>query len=94
MLSTLIVTLGVLWATAFLILAPEMPDTASLWRVKNSPGVTVLAADGSVIAQRGAFNSTMIWVTEMPAHLPHAMIATEDRRFFSHFGIIFIRCFF
>lgn len=83
----MIVTLGVLWATAFLILAPEMPDTASLWRVKNSPGVTVLAADGSVIAQRGAFNSTMIWVTEMPAHLPHAMIATEDRRFFSHFGM-------
>ena len=52
LLTTMIVTLGVLWATAFLILAPEMPDTASLWRVKNSPGVTVLAADGSVIAQR------------------------------------------
>lgn len=85
--TTLIVTFGVLWAAAFLILAPEMPDTASLWRVKNSPGVTVLAADGSVVAQRGAFNSTMIWVTEMPPHLPQAIIATEDRRFYGHFGM-------
>ncbi len=87
MLATLFVTFGVIWAAAFLTLAPEMPDTSSLWRVKKSPGVTVLAADGSVLAQRGAFNSVMVGVAEMPPHLPRAIIATEDRRFYQHFGM-------
>lgn len=85
--ATLFVTLGVVWAALFLMLAPEMPDTSSLWRVKKSPGVTVLASDGSVLAQRGAFNSTMVSVAKMPPHLPRAIIATEDRRFYSHFGM-------
>jgi len=85
--TTLIFTFGVLWAAAFLILAPEMPDTASLWQVKKSPGVTVLADDGSVVAQRGAFNSTIVGIAEMPPHLPRAIIATEDRRFYGHFGM-------
>lgn len=84
---TLFVTLGLVWAALFLILAPEMPDTASLWRVKASPGVTVLAADGSVLAQHGAYNSVMVGVAEMPPYLPQAILATEDRRFYQHFGM-------
>ena len=85
--TTLFVTLGVVWAALFLTLAPEMPDTTKLWRVKKSPGVTVLAADGGIVAQRGAFNSVMVGVAEMPPHLPRAVIATEDRRFYGHFGM-------
>ncbi|NKB56340.1 MAG: PBP1A family penicillin-binding protein [Alphaproteobacteria bacterium] len=93
LLATLFVTLGVVWAALFLTLAPEMPDTSSLWRVKKSPGVTVLAADGSVLAQRGAFNSTMVPIAAMPAYLPRAIIATEDRRFYQHFGMDIIGLF-
>ena len=85
--TSFIVTFSVLGAVAFLILAPEMPDTAGLWRAKKSPGVTMLAADGSVVTQRGAFNSTMVGMVEMPPHLPLAIIATEDRRFYGHFGM-------
>ena len=87
LLATLFISLGVLWAGAFLILAPEMPDTAELWRVKKSPGITVLAADGGVIAQRGAFTGAMVGVGRLPQDLPHAVIATEDRRFYQHFGM-------
>ena len=87
LVATLFVTFGVIWAGLFLTLAPEMPDTSSLWKVKKSPGVTVLAADGSVVVQRGAFNSVMVGVAEMPPHLPRAIIATEDRRFYQHFGM-------
>ena len=47
----------------------------------------MLAADGSVVTQRGAFNSTMVGIVEMPPHLPLAIIATEDRRFYGHFGM-------
>ena len=86
-LTTLFVTLGVVWAVLFLTLAPEMPNTAELWRVRNSPGVTVLAADGGVLARHGAFNGALVGVAQMPAHLPRAVIATEDRRFYRHFGM-------
>jgi penicillin-binding protein 1A len=87
LLVTLFVTLAVPWAAAFLVLAPEMPDTAELWRVKKSPGVTILAADGGVVSQRGAFNGALVDVSYMPPALPRAVIATEDRRFYSHFGM-------
>jgi penicillin-binding protein 1A len=86
-LATTFVTLGVVGAGLFLTLAPEMPNTADLWRVKKSPGVTVLAADGGVLARHGAFNGALIGVARMPAYLPRAVIATEDRRFYQHFGM-------
>jgi penicillin-binding protein 1A len=87
MLTTMFVTLGVVWAGLFLVLAPEMPNTADLWRVPDSPGLTVLAADGSVLSQNGAFSSSLIDVAQMPPVLPRAVIATEDRRFYQHFGV-------
>ncbi len=86
-LSTLFITLAVLGAGLFLTLAPDMPNTADLWRVKKSPGITVLAADGGLLAQHGAFNGALIGIAQMPPHLPRAVIATEDRRFYKHFGM-------
>lgn len=87
LLATGFISLGVLWAGLFLLLAPEMPNTADLWQVKKSPGITVLAADGGVLEQRGAFSGVLIDVSQMPPHLPRAVIATEDRRFYQHFGM-------
>ncbi len=87
LLATAFISLGVIWAALFLLLAPEMPNTAELWQVKKSPGITVLAADGGVLEQRGAFNGVLIDVSQMPPDLPHAVIATEDRRFYQHFGL-------
>ncbi|MEX2618257.1 MAG: PBP1A family penicillin-binding protein [Alphaproteobacteria bacterium] len=87
LLATAFISLGVIWAALFLLMAPEMPETADLWRVKQSPGITVLAADGGVLEQRGAFNGVLIDVSQMPPHLPRAVIATEDRRFYHHFGM-------
>ena len=87
LLATLFITLGVVWAGLFLVLAPEMPNTADLWRAPDSPGLTVLAADGGVLAQNGAFSGALINVAQMPPALPRAVIATEDRRFYRHFGM-------
>ena len=87
LLATLFITLGVVWAGLFLVLAPEMPNPADLWRAPDSPGLTVLAADGGVLAQNGAFSGALINVAQMPPALPRAVIATEDRRFYQHFGM-------
>ncbi len=53
----------------------------------REPGMMVLAADGTVLAEQGAFNGDEARLTELPNYVPNAVIAIEDRRFRSHFGI-------
>ena len=54
---------------------------------EREPGMILLAADGQVIAERGAFYGDQARIHEMPRYVPLAFVAIEDRRFYSHFGI-------
>lgn len=54
---------------------------------ERKPGVILLATDGSVIAERGSFSGDEVRLDELPDFVPQAVIAVEDRRFYSHFGI-------
>lgn len=51
------------------------------------PSITLLAADGTPIARRGAIIGDPVDATKLPAHVADAFIAIEDRRFASHWGI-------
>lgn len=53
----------------------------------REPGMMVLAADGSVLAEQGAFNGDEARLSELPSYVPNAIIAIEDRRFRNHFGV-------
>jgi penicillin-binding protein 1A len=78
---------GVTWRWAFHDL-PELPeDIGALWDVRMEPSVTVLADDGTVMAVRGPLYGRRVRLEEMPAHLPQAFLAIEDRRFFDHSGV-------
>src|SRR5882672_10644265 len=67
--------------------ALTLPDTKQLTVAERRPSVTVLAADGSTIASLGDLFGQPMTLKEMSPYLPQAVIATEDRRFYSHFGI-------
>jgi penicillin-binding protein 1A len=67
--------------------ALTLPDTSDLDRTARRPGVTILAADGTVLATYGELFGQPLTLRQMPRHLPEAVIATEDRRFYRHFGI-------
>jgi len=82
-----VVALAVLWSVLFFVLAPELPDTDELWERQHGPRLTVIAADGSKIAERGSQGSVTVRLAKLPAVLPQAVIATEDRRFYEHFGL-------
>jgi penicillin-binding protein 1A len=63
-------------------------DQKGLFQIPaREPGIMVLAADGTVLAERGAFFGDDVRITELPAYVPQAIIAIEDRRFRSHFGV-------
>jgi penicillin-binding protein 1A len=67
--------------------ALTLPDTSDLARTARRPGVTILAADGTVLATHGELFGQALTLAQMPRYLPEAVIATEDRRFYRHFGI-------
>ncbi len=49
--------------------------------------ITVEADDGRVFATRGSFRGQKLTAADLPPHLAQAIIAIEDRRFYSHWGI-------
>jgi penicillin-binding protein 1A len=67
--------------------ALTLPDTNRLAQSQRRPSITVLAADGGLLATYGDLFGRPLRLQEMPRYLPEAVIATEDRRFYSHFGI-------
>ncbi|HEY3918504.1 MAG TPA: PBP1A family penicillin-binding protein [Stellaceae bacterium] len=67
--------------------ALTLPDTSDLAAVQRKPSITLLASDGSLIATYGDLFGEPLHLKDMPKYLPAAVIATEDRRFYSHFGI-------
>ena len=62
------------------------------WLKKSELAVTFLDRYGNEIGQRGIKHNDALQLDELPDHLIKAVLATEDRRFFDHFGIDFRAC--
>src|SRR6266436_7465675 len=67
--------------------ALTLPDTSALTNAERRPSATILAADGSLLTTFGDLFGQPLTLREMSPFLPKAVIATEDRRFYRHFGI-------
>jgi penicillin-binding protein 1A len=67
--------------------AAELPG-ASEWKVpERPPNIQIVAVDGTLIGNRGDTGGETVRIEQLPEHVPNAVIAIEDRRFRSHFGI-------
>ena len=51
------------------------------------PSISLMSTDGHLIARRGAVIDRPVTMAELPAHVPQAFMAIEDRRFQSHWGV-------
>lgn len=51
------------------------------------PSISLQSSDGHLIARRGAVIDRPVEVAKLPAHVPQAFMAIEDRRFRSHWGV-------
>ena len=65
----------------------DLPDTEHLTGPETPLSITVLAADGSEVATVGEMWGELVPAQEMAPVLPEAVLAIEDRRFFTHGGI-------
>ncbi|WP_046861518.1 transglycosylase domain-containing protein [Microvirga massiliensis] len=67
--------------------AAQLPPIDQLAVPKRPPNIAILAADGSLIGNRGETGGQTVSIKELPPYLPKAFVAIEDRRFYDHFGI-------
>jgi penicillin-binding protein 1A len=68
-------------------LPPNSLTSGDVWNKRREYAVTFTDANGEVIGQRGIRQDDAIPLEEIPPHLIQAVLATEDVRFFDHFGV-------
>lgn len=77
-----------LMAMATLYFYSTLPqDVTDLLDGRARGSVTMLDADGAVFAWRGETFGGTVTAGEVSEHLRNAIVATEDRRFWWHFGV-------
>lgn len=67
--------------------AYDLPAVDQAFTETRKPSVTVVAANGRELATIGDVYGTAVSVHDVPPHLPQAIMAIEDRRFYDHFGV-------
>ncbi len=68
-------------------LSRDLPSPASIESVEPPVKTVVLAADGDTLREFYRENRTLVPLSRIPRRLQEAVIATEDRRFYDHWGI-------
>jgi len=71
----------------YLTLRDELPDIKSLKDVQWQTPMKIYSIDGSLISQFGEKKRKPLTFDEIPQQLIDALLATEDDRFYFHFGV-------
>ena len=67
--------------------ASQLPPIDKLAVPKRPPNIAIMSDEGRLLANRGDTGGAAISLRDLPAHVPQAFIAIEDRRFYHHWGI-------
>ncbi len=67
--------------------ASELPDVTEAMVFERRPTIIVKATDGTILDRYGDIKGESVSVEELPANLIYAILAIEDRRFYSHYGL-------
>jgi len=84
-LSLAILVVGGGAATLWLV--GSLPDLEGIEPAPRSGEVVLLDRHGRTITRRGEVSADVITADRLPGHLVEAVMAVEDRRFYSHFGV-------
>ena len=78
---------GLALAAGVLFFAWDLPRPETALVASRRPAVTLEAADGRLLATSGDLYGERVRLADLPAFMPGALMAVEDRRFRSHFGL-------
>lgn len=65
----------------------DLPDITKLQQTERRPSLTILAKNGTKLATYGDLHGQMVDIKRLPSHVIQAILAIEDHRFYSHFGV-------
>jgi len=68
-------------------IAWDLPNIDEAIGATRKPTIRVVTRDGVELARRGDRYGAPVRLDEMPPELPQAILATEDRRFYDHWGV-------
>ena len=78
---------GIAAAGVIVYYGAKMP-AATTWSIPDrSPNIKIVSVDGRLLANRGMTGGEAVGLHEMSPYIPQAVMAIEDRRYYSHFGI-------
>ncbi|SOE17031.1 penicillin-binding protein 1A [Hoeflea halophila] len=78
---------GIAIAGVVIFYGARMPSAAT-WSIPDRPpNVKIVSVNGETMANRGATGGEALLLGDMSPYIPEAVIAIEDRRFYSHFGV-------
>ena len=80
-------SLGMLALTGAALASKNMPSAETLWAPNRPVSVQIVDRYGRDILVRGASSAPKVKLSDLPAHVPAAVLATEDKRFETHVGI-------
>ncbi|UCG75934.1 MAG: PBP1A family penicillin-binding protein [Gemmatimonadota bacterium] len=78
--------LGLLWG-GWSHLCDDCPSIAQIYAFEPKEATRVYAGDGSLLAELAIERRIPVAYGNLPAHVPLAFVAVEDRRFWQHRGI-------
>ncbi len=78
---------GVVASILVVWFAYDLPDIKRLVQTTRQPGISILAADGSLLATHGDIYGERVTAKSLPDYVPKAMLAIEDHRYYDHFGV-------
>ncbi|WP_255448522.1 transglycosylase domain-containing protein [Telmatospirillum sp. J64-1] len=77
-------------AGVLLYYAYDLPEIESATTFTRRPSISFVSVQGETFAAFGDLYGEAVSLATLPRHLPQAVLATEDRRFYRHFGLDFI----
>lgn len=77
----------ILFCSYLLYLIHDLPNVDSLGEPSKKQKIVMLDNTGEVLSVYGDMHSHYVNYYEIPRNLINAVVATEDRKFFEHFGV-------
>ena len=67
----------------------DLPRINELFHAYRRPCIRIFDHQGTLLATYGDVYGEMLPISELPEYVPQALMAVEDKHFYSHFGIDF-----
>ena len=87
LVAATITALFLFYLSVLLGLWGPLPTKKQLSEIRQSEASEIIASDGELLGKYYRFDRQSITYDSFPDHLIHALIATEDSRFYDHKGI-------